>query len=403
MDNWLQKDSVVRVVALVFAFAMWLFVINENNPTDIRTITVMPELRNVPTGFVLTGDLKPVSIRLRGRRNDLYASSSPEIVVYVDLSAAEEGEGTFPVELTPLADNLQVVQVTPRETEIVLEAIVQKQLPVELIRRGTPATSYAAGEPVLNPVQIIIEGPRSRVANASRAIVRLDTEGVKENLQVSVPIQVLDNKGAPAAEGLKIKPEVIEVSLPVARLPAKIVSIEPQITGEPGEGYRISQLTVEPSTVVISGLAAVLAEVTSVSTLPLDITGLTTSQKTELRVALPQEVRSEVEWVHVTVNVEPRTIQRTFEKLAVNVRNLGEGLEEVTQQQKTVKVTVSGVYQTLNRITSDDIVAFVSAQDLDAGEHELPVRLVLPDGIRQVDTEPASVRVEIKESVAETE
>ena len=62
-------------------------------------------------------------------------------------------------------------------------------------------------------------------------------EGVKDNLLVSVPVQILDSKGAPAAEGLKIKPEVIEVGL-VARLPAKIVPIQPQVVGEPAEGFK---------------------------------------------------------------------------------------------------------------------------------------------------------------------
>ncbi|MGI6129482.1 MAG: YbbR-like domain-containing protein [bacterium] len=402
MDNWLQKDSVVRVVALVLAFVMWLFVINEQNPPDVRTVTVMPELRNMPTGFVLAEDAKPVSVRLRGRRNDLYAASAPEIDAFIDLSGAEEGEGTYPVELTPLSDKLQVVQVTPHEVTIKLEAIIQKQLPVDLIRRGTPATNYTAGEPVLNPVQILVEGPRSRVANASRAVVRLDTEGVKDNLQVSVPVQVLDSKGAPAAEGLRIKPEVIEVSLPVARLPAKIVPIEPQVTGEPGEGYRVTQVTVEPSTIVISGPAAMLAEVTSVSTLPFDIDGLTASKTVDLRVALPQEVLAEVERVQVTVTIEARSSQRTFDNLDLKIRNLGENLE-AEAESKTIKATVNGLYQTINRLTAEDIAAYVSAQDLAVGEHELPVHLVLPDGVKQVGLEPTKVKITVRESTAQTE
>ena len=54
MDSWLQKDAVVRVVALILAFVMWLFVINENNPQDARTISVPPELRNLPAAVSYT-------------------------------------------------------------------------------------------------------------------------------------------------------------------------------------------------------------------------------------------------------------------------------------------------------------------------------------------------------------
>ncbi len=64
---------------------------------------------------------------------------------------------------------------------------------------------------------------------------------------------------------------------------------------------------------------------------------------------------------------------------------------------------MSGVYQIVNQLTSANVVAYVSAQDLAAGEHELPVRLVLPDGVRQVGIDPAQVQVIIREAVAATE
>ncbi|MFY9188125.1 MAG: CdaR family protein [bacterium] len=399
MDSWLQKDAVVRVVALILAFVMWLFVINENNPQDARTISVPPELRNLPAGLVLAEDIKLVSVRLKGRRNDLYATGSSEIGLYVDLSEGVEGEGTYPVQVATLPDNLQLVHVSPREAAVKLEAIIQKQLPVELVTRGNPAPSYAAGEPVLSPVQVLVEGPRSRVNTASRAVVRLDTEGAKDNIQVSVPVQILDSKGAPAAEGLRIKPEVIEVALPVARLPAKIVSVNAQVTGEPAAGYQVAQVLVDPATVIVSGPPAMLAEVTSVSTLPFSISEATSTQTGDVRIALPRDVRAEVEKVRVTVVIEQRTVQRTLDNIEVKTRDLAPDLEAETEP-KTVKVTVSGLSQTINRLSQSDVVAYVSAQDLTAGEHELPLRLVLPDGVRQVGVEPAQVKVTIKELVA---
>ena len=401
MDSWLQKNSVVRVVALILAFVMWLFVVNEQNPQDMRTILVTPKW-NMPPGLVLAEDIKPVSVKLRGRRNDLYATGASEIGLFIDLTDAGEGDGIYPIQTVTMPDNLQLVHISPRETTVKLEAIIQKQLPVELVKRGSPATSYAAGEPVLSPVQVLVEGPRSRVASANRAIVRLDLEDAKDNIQVSVPVQILDNKGAPAAEGLRIKPEVIEVTLPVARLPAKIVSVRPQVTGEPAEGFQVGQITVEPSTIIVSGPAAMLAEVTSVSTLPLDISGANSTQTGDLRIALPQDVKAEIERAKVTVTIEPRTIQRTLDNIAVTVRDLGSDLEGETNPKNT-KVTVSGVYQIVNQLTSANVVAYVSAQDLAAGEHELPVRLVLPDGVRQVGIDPAQVQVIIREAVAATE
>ena len=46
------------------------------------------------------------------------------------------------------------------------------------------------------------------------------------------------------------------------------------------------------------------------------------------------------------------------------------------------------------------MLAYVSAQDLTAGEHELPLRLVLPERCAPSGVEPAQVKVTIKELVA---
>ncbi|HKM40109.1 MAG TPA: CdaR family protein [bacterium] len=396
MDSWLQKDGVVRVVALMLAFVMWLFVINENNPQDTRTISVLPELRQLPAGMVLAEEVKPVSVRLRGRHNDLQAVAASEIDLYLDLSAAEEGEKDYPVQVTALPDNLQLVYLNPREVTVGLEAITQKELPVELVQRGNPTTGYAAGEPALSPVQVLLEGPRSRVDSANRAVVRLDLEGAQDNLRVSVPVQILDNKGAPAAEGLRIKPEVVEVALPVARLPAKIVSVEAQVTGEPAPGYQVAQVTADPDTVVVSGPPGVLAEVTSVSTLPLNIAGASSNQTEDVRIALPRDVRAEVEKVQVMVVIEQRTIQRTLDEIEIEVRDLDPELE-AELEPSAIKATVSGLSQTISRLKAEDMTAYVSAADLAADEHQLAVTLELPSGVRQLELAPGQIKVTIKE------
>jgi YbbR domain-containing protein len=402
MDKWLQKDAVVRAMALLLAFIMWLFVVNEQNPQDTRTLLVTPELRNVPTGLVLMGDVKPVAVKLKGRRSELYATGGPELGAYVDLAAATEGEQSYPVHLASVPPDVELVQIAPPQVTVKLESIVQQQLPVELVLRGTPAAGYAAGPPVLSPVQVLVEGPRSRVRLASRAIVRLDTEGAKDNIRVSVPVQILDSKGAPVPEGLRIKPEVVDVSLPVARLPAKMVPVKPQVSGEPGEGYKVSQVLAEPATIIISGPAAMLAEITSVSTLPLDISGATMNRSGDMRVVLPQDVRAEVERVRVTAVIEPRTMQRTLEGVEIKVRGLAEKMA-ATVEPKSVRVTVVGLFQTMAPLTAADLSAYVSVDGLGPGEHEVTVHLNLPDGVRQVGIEPAKVKIILKAEEAPPE
>lgn len=402
MDRWLQKDPVVRVVALFLALLMWLFVVNEQNPQESRSLLVTPELRNLPPGLVLLDEVKPVTVRLRGRRNELYATGAAELGAYVDLGEASEGENAYPVRLTNIPPDLQLVQISPTEAVVNLESIVQQQIPVELMLRGTATIGYTVGTPVISPVHVLLEGPRSRVRLANRAVIRVDVEGAKDNVRVSVPVQILDNKGSPVTEGLRIKPEVIEVTVPVSRLPAKMVPVQPQIVGEPAEGYKVSQVLVDPERIAISGRAEMLAEIQSVSTLPLDVSGSTETKSADLRVALPQDVRAEVERVRVTAVLEPRTVQRSLDNVELKVRNLGENLA-VELDPKRVQVTISGLYPVVNPITPADLVAYVNLKDLAAGEYEISVTLNLPDDVRAVAIEPSMVKVSINNPEPEGE
>jgi YbbR domain-containing protein len=145
-----------------------------------------------------------------------------------------------------------------------------------------------------------------------------------------------------------------------------------------------------------------LAEIQSVSTLPLDVSGSTETKSADLRVALPQDVRAEVERVRVTAVLEPRTVQRSLDNVELKVRNLGENLA-VELDPKRVQVTISGLYPVVNPITPADLVAYVNLKDLAAGEYEISVTLNLPDDVRAVAIEPSMVKVSINNPEPEGE
>ncbi len=97
MDKLLEKHVVARFISLVLAFFLWLSVVNEQNPEIDRSLTAHPQLRGLPADMVLIEEVEPVSLRLRGRRNDILEIRVDELEVYTSLSGIKEGENELEV------------------------------------------------------------------------------------------------------------------------------------------------------------------------------------------------------------------------------------------------------------------------------------------------------------------
>ncbi len=64
------------------------------------------------------------------------------------------------------------------------------------------------------------------------------------------------------------------MSIDVAReLAYATLPVVPVLVGEPAAGYRVSSVVADPQTVTVSGEAAAVERLSSISTQPLDVSG----------------------------------------------------------------------------------------------------------------------------------
>jgi YbbR domain-containing protein len=77
-------------------------------------------------------------------------------------------------------------------------------------------------------------------------------------------------------------------------------------------GYGVSNITVDPNQVAVTGPAGTLARLRKVSTSPIDISGLRSTQSFEVEVQLPSGVKSETrQKVRVRVEIVPKPVAPT--------------------------------------------------------------------------------------------
>ena len=91
-------------------------------------------------------------------------------------------------------------------------------------------------------------------------------------------------------------------------------------------------------------------------------------------------------WFYV-VMTDTTTDEKTFSGISVDIRNRDRiedtlGLTIISGYDLTVDVTVKGPRADINRLTVDDVKAYIDMKTVDgAGEYTLPIRTSLPNGI----------------------
>ncbi|MDY0095741.1 MAG: CdaR family protein [Candidatus Vecturithrix sp.] len=185
------KNVTLKLVALILAIIIWFLVVGEQR-SEVR-LTVPLELRNLPTDLEITQSVSQVEITLRGFSSFVKRLTPGDIDVYIDLSNVVQGTNSFilsPEEIV-VPIGATVIQVSPSNIEVFLDATVRKTLTVEPVLRGQPADGYILGEMTVIPETIKVAGAQTLLKTLSKVeteVISLD--GIKEHIIKKVKVKL---------------------------------------------------------------------------------------------------------------------------------------------------------------------------------------------------------------------
>jgi YbbR domain-containing protein len=213
--SWLTRDWELKLLSLVIASVLWLFVVSGERSEVALASPV--EYRNVPAGLSLV-DAAPqtVDLRVSGLRSTLDRLTGADVRAEIDLSGVGAGPAT--VQLGPdsvrAPPGVTIVQVSPPRLRVTLEPVVQGALRVVARVIGTPASGYRLERVTVKPSVANVDGPRSRLAEVSEIPTSpVDVSGARRPLVLAVPL-------GPPPPGVRVTgPQIVEVSVMVKEEP----------------------------------------------------------------------------------------------------------------------------------------------------------------------------------------
>ncbi len=119
----LTRHWELKILALGFAVALWLFVMTSEKSDLILSAPI--ELAGVPPGLVITGEQpESVDVQLHGLRGSLARLAPDQLRARLSLTGAEPGEVTLRVlpEHITVPPGITVLRVNPSRIRLILAA-----------------------------------------------------------------------------------------------------------------------------------------------------------------------------------------------------------------------------------------------------------------------------------------
>jgi YbbR domain-containing protein len=314
----------------------------------------------------------------------------------LDLTGLSAGEHTVDVQIMVALRPYQIVLKNPATVIVQLESLATQTLPLTLALSGQPAAGYQAGEATKDSTEVAISGPESIVRRAARARVLVSLGAVRESIDQSIPVQILDAQDE-ILRGLTINPESVQVNVPISQPSGyRDLAVKVIVQGQVAAGYRLENITVFPPVVTVFASDAELVNALPgvVETQPLDLQDRQENISTRLSLDLPTDITIVgAQTVQVQVSISPIQTSLTLLNQPINVIGLEEGFAAEPFPQ-TVDVILSGPLPVLDTLTSQGITVLVDVTGLEEGVYQLvPDVKALVGNVRVESILPGTVEV----------
>ena len=401
------SNLLTLLLSLVIAVLIWINAVQTSDPIRQEILPIPIQFVDQPPDTILADtDAQIAQVRFEGPVSILTDVTVSDFTAIADLSDVPLGtETTVPVEVQARKTGLTILFQSPDITQVLVETLESREIPVVLDIRGSVASGHTQEDPLINPSVIEVSGTATQVSALDSARVTVFLNNVRETTVDTLQPIFYDQQGRVASiSGLDLSTNQVEVTIPVnesAGFAEK--TITPNIIGSPATGYRLLSVTVEPVSVLVKGRQTQLDVLSRVQTEAIDITGLTEPTQFDATLSLPNGVSLDTpEPIVVNVDIAPVLITSIYNR-QLTVQGLGEAYEAEVEPDE-IRVVLYGPQPVLNELPDDEVQVTLDLFGLEPGVYSIAPVVNIPDrGIEIRSFDPALVSVSITPVMTPTE
>lgn len=405
-----------KILAVVFAFILWLVVYNIDDPNKTVRFTTNVTVENesaitdMNKCYEVLNGTNTITFSVTAKRSVINKLEDTDFTATADMNRmimnSDNKSAKVPIEVISRRSNSSLKYNGKNQyLEISLDDLVSRRFMITADTTGQVADGYALGEvTVTNPNVLNVTGPATIVDKIDSVVATIDVEGMSMNLSDNV-LPVFYDADGNEIDTTRLKYNNTTVTIAAKILRVKEIPLSFTTTGTPSGDYRVVEITSDPENIRIKGASSVLnpmmslaipAEVLNVSGARDDLT--TTIDITEYLPDGVELVDAADATVTVTVRIEAYQSKTfTIDTKDITVNGLGDGYE-LAFEQDSVTVTISGLQNDLNRLSAADLASAIDVSGMEEGLHQVNLEIELDETNYAARTVSVEVKISKKSS-----
>lgn len=406
MKKRIESDLLLKILSVIFAFLLWMFVINTDNPVIKKTFSDVPvDMLNEQvlddlnqTYKIEAGDT--VSFTVKGKKDVVDRLTKADFRATADVSSMSDVHAIL-IKVEALRYKSQLdIDTGGATVRVVLEDVKSDQIPVVVEVKGKPASGYTVSTQTATPNLISVSGPKSVVSRIKQIVAVVNVSGLKKDVTMAQKVKCYDEDGDLVSQDrIKLDTNKIKVKIGLSR--TKVVPFKVGTKGTPGKGYVLGSIDYEPKQIEITGSKDDLDQVDSIKLTSLDISDSTKSIEKTIKasdIKLPDGISfvksaDKIKDVVIRANIEKkskRTLAIPTSQIALvnNEKNY-----DVDFDEQEIKVKISGLRSVVDKVVARDLNPKLDMRLYEPGTHTVQIQLTKIKNMTIEDNVSAKITV----------
>ncbi|KKY01971.1 hypothetical protein VN21_06065 [Paraclostridium benzoelyticum] len=396
MKNRLKNNTKIKLISLLSALVLWLYVMTVEDPVETRTFSDIPvtitnmsilEERGLT---VYPKEELLADISIRANLSSLRPINRDNIYIYGRLDDPKEGKNVVYLQAN-LPERVNKYDIKPNVITLDLEKVVNEKRSISVDVEGEPKTNIDNID--INKKTVDVSGPRTLVNKVTRIKATLDASDKYKDFSTKLKLVPVDANGD-VVKGVKLDDNFVVAT--VKFLQEKVVPVKLVFDDSVANQSNLENYSINPKDITIEGKKEALDNINGINTKPITANDLKSNNSIDVALDIPKDIKIKNNISSIKLNINKNiTSEFLISKSDIEIisKENETGKEvDLSKIPENIKITVS-YSDEIKDLSQKDIQLYIDMADTSQGEGKYVIKYKSEYNFKNVQIEPKTVEI----------